>query len=710
LLVFIFISFFFGSNLFGDIEGKVFDKNTRLPISNVEITIAKTDLGTTSNEDGYFKIEHRIKSNILVFNHIAYETKFTNLDNIDTFLIVDLKESLLQMDDVVVTSMRSGYLLRNVPVSTEVISKKEIESSGAITIDQLLSQRSGVSSTVNVDGGSVFNLLGLDSRYILVLKDGQPLTGRFKNRVDLSQININRVQKIEIIKGPGSALYGTDAMGGVINIITNNDYSNKQYSIKYRATSFGANLDQIKSDPVNNTFISNIILPFEDVTINTDFTYQSFSKGQQFEYIKADQINKINTNTDINWNKKSRQSFFINFQTFNQNDQGATRSAFGDVLFENSTKIERSIISLKHNWKYSKKAKVEQSLRLSNYSRDYTVIEISNDLSQKDVTKEKDIEYEIMYTKSYPVFNLVYGMEFSKPEYTSDRIKGGNQSFHQNGAFVQADIDLRHNIDLVTGLRVDRFQDTIVVSPRIAVSYKITNSWKLRCAYGFGFRSPSFMESLIDWEHVQFGYRVIGNRNLKPEVSRGITIGAEYTNNNNFQISYLLYQNRFKNLIEDYSIEPGLLGYRNINIAKFSGIEITTKWAITSKSSISTSYNYLRNVDGEDDIIPNTIPHSFGSRFSTFLLKNKVMISLNSKINGKFFPQEFDPNSGDYILSKNAVKAAITSNLFIQYKINRVNKILFGLNNLSNHTNKSYGPFIGRVFFIEFQKIINNNK
>ncbi len=143
---------------------------------------------------------------------------------------------------------------------------------------------------------------------------------------------------------------------------------------------------------------------------------------------------------------------------------------------------------------------------------------------------------------------------------------------------------------------------------------------------------------------------------------------------------------------------------------KFSGIEITTKWAITSKSSISTSYNYLRNVDGEDDIIPNTIPHSFGSRFSTFLFKNKVMISLNSKINGKFFPQEFDPNSGDYILSKNAVNAAITSDLFIHYKINRVNKILFGLNNLSNHTNKSYGPFIGRVFFIEFQKIIDNNK
>ena len=89
-----------------------------------------------------------------------------------------------------------------------------------VTIDELMSQRAGVSSSVNVDGGSIFNLLGLDSRYILVLKDGQPITGRFNNRVDLSQISLNRVQKIEITKGPGSALYGTDAMGGIINIIT----------------------------------------------------------------------------------------------------------------------------------------------------------------------------------------------------------------------------------------------------------------------------------------------------------------------------------------------------------------------------------------------------------------------------------------------------------------------------------------------------------
>ena len=221
--------FFLGSILFGLIDGKVIDIDTGLPIINVEITSPKTNFGTTSNEYGNFKIDDKINLKLLEFNHIAYETKTINLNNIDSSIVITLKESLIQMDDVVVTSMRSGYLLRDVPVSTEIISKKEISSSGAVTIDELMSQRAGVSSSVNVDGGSIFNLLGLDSRYILVLKDGQPITGRFNNRVDLSQISLNRVQKIEITKGPGSALYGTDAMGGIINIIT--DYNETESTI-----------------------------------------------------------------------------------------------------------------------------------------------------------------------------------------------------------------------------------------------------------------------------------------------------------------------------------------------------------------------------------------------------------------------------------------------------------------------------------------------
>jgi outer membrane receptor for ferrienterochelin and colicins len=222
--------YFFFHELYGEISGKVIDQTSGKPIKDVEITIPGTRIGVISDAEGFFKIEHQSKEKKIQLSHIAYENQYMTLNEIDTAIVVKLKESLLHMEDIVVTSMRSGYLLRDVPVSTEVISKKEISSSGAITVDEIMSQRAGVSSSVNVDGGAIFNLLGLDSRYILVLKNGQPITGRFNNRVDLSQISLNRVQKIEITKGPGSALYGTDAMGGIINIITDDD-SSEEYNL-----------------------------------------------------------------------------------------------------------------------------------------------------------------------------------------------------------------------------------------------------------------------------------------------------------------------------------------------------------------------------------------------------------------------------------------------------------------------------------------------
>jgi outer membrane receptor for ferrienterochelin and colicins len=270
------------------ISGIIIDQKTSRPISDVEITISKTKIGTTSNAEGLFEISNNKREKlILIFNHIAYETKYHPINRIDTSLVIKLKETLLQMDDIVVTSMRSGYLLRDVPVSTEVIGKKEIQSSGAVTINDLLSQRSGVSSSVNVDGGSIFNLLGLDSRYILILKNGQPITGRFNNRVDLNHISVNRIKKIEITKGPGSALYGTDAMGGIINIITDDTNERKTINLNYRATSFGSNLEEISKEPVNDIYSSSIVVPINNFKIYNDVTYQNFSKGQQFEYIKS---------------------------------------------------------------------------------------------------------------------------------------------------------------------------------------------------------------------------------------------------------------------------------------------------------------------------------------------------------------------------------------------------------------------------------------
>ena len=683
------------------IAGTVIDNKSGSPLPLVNIYSSSSDVGEITDNKGRFSYTFNDKQKAeLIFSHVAYENYHQVFDSTYDNVVIRLNETLIQLNNVVVTSTRSGYLLRDVPVATEVIGKKEITESGATTVNELLQQRAGVSTSTNVDGGAIFNMLGLDSRYILILKDGQPITGQFNNRVDLNHISTNRLKKIEITKGPGSAIYGTDAMGGVINIITEDAKNSPTLTTSYRASSFGGTPKQISKDPINSIVKSSLTIPFNNFNFTSDITYQHFLKGQQFEYISADQIDKVNFDNELKWNK-GKHSLRASHSKYNQTDEGATRLSSGTVLFTNETNIDRNQFTFNHKWQLKDNFFIEQTLRNANYIRSYIVKNNDGSLSTEDDTKEENTEYEFLFNRAYEKFTYNGGVEFSNPEYKSDRIAGGIQQKEIFGLFNQVAWNATSMIKAISGLRFDTYGDTTVLSPRLALSFKRNENWIYRLAYGHGFRAPSFMESLIDWDHFQFGYSVKGNPNLKPEISKGFTLGAEYRNNNNFQLSTLVYHNTFSNLIKDYAIEPGLLSYRNIEKAYFTGIEIISKWAINSKLSSSFTFNYVKNEDENKEQIPNTIPLSIGGRLSYSPGNQKLLYALNFKGTGKYNPQEFDPASGDYRSTDISVKSYLIIDAQIIYNITPSYRVIFGTKNIGNHTNLAYGPYIGRTAYVE---------
>ena len=215
------LSFLFGSSADDKVTGRVFDSSSKNPISNVNIYFPKEKVGATTDLNGNFQIEYKFDfPTTMEVAHIGYQTLYQTIDkNSSIDIDLALKKTFIKMDELVVTATRTKKLHKNVPIATEVINKSEIKRSGATNIADLLAQRSGVSLQTSVEGGSVLNLLGLDSRYILILVDGQPINGKFNNRVSLDQIQTYNVDKIEIVKGPSSSLYGSEAMAGVINII-----------------------------------------------------------------------------------------------------------------------------------------------------------------------------------------------------------------------------------------------------------------------------------------------------------------------------------------------------------------------------------------------------------------------------------------------------------------------------------------------------------
>lgn len=120
---------------------------------------------------------------------------------------------------IVVTGSRGERRLKDSTVATEVISRKKIEASGARNAAEVLETQLGI-DVVPFFGGSRVRMLGLDSQYVLILIDGERISGRLNNAVDLSRFKVQNIERIEIVKGASSALYGADAIGGVINLIT----------------------------------------------------------------------------------------------------------------------------------------------------------------------------------------------------------------------------------------------------------------------------------------------------------------------------------------------------------------------------------------------------------------------------------------------------------------------------------------------------------
>ena len=127
----------------------------------------------------------------------------------------------IDLETLVVTGSRTEHSVDESPVSVEVISREDIEQTGGRNVADVLDGQIGVNVQHSFQGSTV-QLQGLDSKYILVLVDGERIGGRISGAIDLSRLYIENIERIEIVKGASCALYGSDAIGGVINIITRN--------------------------------------------------------------------------------------------------------------------------------------------------------------------------------------------------------------------------------------------------------------------------------------------------------------------------------------------------------------------------------------------------------------------------------------------------------------------------------------------------------
>jgi len=677
------------------INGRVISTKSNKPIQNVNIYVKDQKRGTTSDASGNFELNLKEDSSYSIeFSHIAYENRLIKTVP-GNFLDIKMKEVFLMLDDVIVSSMKCEYALSNVPVYSEVIGKSKIVETGNTSVAELLEQQLGISKTYDAHGMFNYNLMGLESKYILVMKNGKPINGKFQDMIDLNQILVSNIDRIEIIKGPGSSLHGSDAIGGVINIITAETPEDSRLSLKYRKTIFDMNNGNGEDNSSGNIASFNISKKFGNFSWGTSGQLQDLLNQSSITPLNKDEITKLNLNTELHWvsrNEKGQYGLMLDY--FGQKDAGRDLLSTGYEISSNSTDISRMSTTFTHDWILSKNLHLNQSLNVSNYEREYRQTGIDDSFTINNIASESLVDFDAKLQYKYNNNNILLGFNSNRPSYRSKRLIDSSHVMQRIGIYVQNEYSRNERLKIVYGLRTEMYAGRESFNPRIALMYIPKDNYKARFSLGKGFRAPSVQETFINFHNVDQGYVVKGNSRLRPEESIGSSFNIEYSNKNNIRLNGLLYYNYFSDKIlteqmGDPSSSPTVFTYKNISNATYQGVELFADYVHSNNLTLKFNLNLRDEFDSKGRKLKNTTPYSTGFELSYLVRAINTRIYLNQSQSYRYAT---DTSFGlvDIIFST---------------RFSELLKISMGIKNLTNYVDKTYGPFRGRSLYIE----ISNN-
>ncbi len=608
------------------------------------------------------------------------------------------KDSLLIADDlnqVVVTGTRTPKTLLNTPVLTRVISHAEIEKADATTLQDILQQSiPGVEFSYSMNQQRHMNFSGFGGQSMLILVNGERLAGENMDDVDFDRLTLSNVDHIEIVKGPVSALYGSNAAGGVINIITKQNtkpfalnvnarlgkHNNQRYGLNWQqgGKRWSSMFDFSRTN-VDNYDVESAENPIASV-ISTIYGGETYNFKEQLTY-----------NPFENLRLSGNAGYF--FRQVKRSED--TPERYRDYN-----------AGLKAAWKASDNDEVIGSYSFDQY-----------DKSNFQTISKLDIRY---YSNVQNAFRLLYNHNFNKGhiltmgadylhDYLLNNRLNGTYTQHSADAFVQYDGELSPIWELVAALRYDYFHDNSSLSrltPKISIRHTPLKGLNVRFGYAMGFRAPSLKEKYYDYDAAGI-WTITGNPDLKPEFSNNYNLSIEYRWRN-----YEFLLNGYHNSVRN-KIAPGvpykahktdktpILPYVNLATYGINGIEASAKgrWACGLTASITYAYTDERLPHQKDGQTANNeyIParkHALNMHADWDHTFNK-WYGLNIALDGKFASGVDNVEYANYYdISQGTVSVSYPAytlwKLLLSNRIGKAAKLNVTLDNIFNYKPKYY--------------------
>ena len=549
---------------------------------------------------------------------------------------VSAQKDVLRADslqEVVVTGTGTQHLLKDAPVQTEVISGRQLRQYAGKSIEDILGGLTASFAFNENDMGSHLQMNGLGNSYVLILIDGRRLHGDNGGENDLSLIDPHNIEKIEIVKGASSALYGSDAIAGVINIITKKhreqgvmlentsrfgSYGDiRQHNgiaLNYGKWSSYTNFQLQHSDGWQNTSEEAISQTEYHITDSRNKTTNRHTNWQVAEHLTYQLTPKIELYADgsIYWKRIYRPCGHhpgVDVRTYDLQYNNASASVGGKWKL-NAT----DVITLDADWKRHAYKYVYTDTTLTD---GYVNGHFTNYYPYFPGDKELQSDQQLTHISLKGVFALPYEQTLSAGfDYRYDwleapmRVKGGKATDNTQALYVQDEwrwlCSDRIAAHITGGLRLTRNEGFGTrLTPKLSAMLKL-HDWRLRATWSQGYKTPTPKELHYQYIRNMSGvYLYLGNTDLKAQTSNYFGLSAEYTIGN-LTLTLSGYYNKVDNMIALVTIPtseaPGDLivqydpkrvrQYQNMEDAKTYGIDFTARYQ-TKHFTFGGSYSYL---------------------------------------------------------------------------------------------------------------------
>lgn len=498
------------------------------------------------------------------------------------------------LDELVVTGTRTPRLLKDTPVQTRLITAADISKTDASDIEDLLQQElPGVEFTQAMNQQTHLNLNGFGGQGVLFLVDGERLAGETMDDVDFSRLGMGNVERIEIVRGASSALYGSSAGGGVVNVITRQ--AQKRWSLNLNGR-IGRHNDQRYGISLGNRFgrFRNMLTA----------TYRGMDS--------YDVSSKANPTTRVISTVYGHRTLDVKEQLAYSPVDGLRLSGRAGYYFKEIPRVDDSperyrdyAGGLKGNWDITGSDDVEIAYSFDQYDKS-TLYRLSG----LDIRSYSNVQnsVRIMYNHRFGQGDiLTAGADYMHDYLMNRNLDGTTRRQHCADVFVQYDW-LPHRLwEVVGAARYDYFSDGHQqhVTPKISVRYRPLSGLNLRLSYGMGFRAPSLKEKYYDFDMAGI-WIVNGNPALKPERSHSVNLSADYTRGR-YNVTLSAYYNNVSDKISTGVpyYRPGddrqlYLDYLNLRRYSVAGGEAAVQASCPCGLSARAAYAYTDETVAKD--------------------------------------------------------------------------------------------------------------